>query len=136
MPKYEFVEHSADVAFKVYGRDLNELFANAAEALESTLIRLETVAQSETKAIKISSDNYEDLLYDWLAELLLNFDVEYFAFKKCVVSIADFSLAAQCMGERVDLSKHKLNREVKAVTYHKLQVVKNDVYHAEITLDV
>ena len=71
MPKYEFVEHTADVTFKAYGRGLNELFENAAEALESTLVRLEGVAPSETATIEMSSDSYENLLYDWLAELLV-----------------------------------------------------------------
>jgi SHS2 domain-containing protein len=136
MLKYEFVEHTADVTFKAYGRDLDELFANAAEALESTLVRLDSVAQRETTTFEMTSDSYENLLYDWLAELLVIFEVERFAIKKCMVKIAGFSLAAECLGERIDPNKHIFNTEVKAVTYHNLQVMKNDVYHAEITLDV
>jgi protein archease len=136
MSKYEFVEHTADVTFKAYGRDLNELFTNAAEALESTLVRLDGVEQKETATIEMTSDSYENLLYDWLAELLVRFEVERFAVKKCIVKIAGFSLAAKCLGERIDPNKHIFNAEVKAVTYHNLQVKKNNVYHAEITLDL
>jgi len=136
MPKYEFVEHTADVTFKAYGRSLNELFENAAEALESTLVLLEGVALRETTTIEMSSDSYENLLYDWLAELLVTFEVEHFAVKKCIVKITDLSLTAECRGERIDPNKHIFNAEVKAVTYHNLQVEKNNVYHAEITLDV
>ncbi len=136
MLKYEFVEHTADLTFKACGRDLNKLFENAAEALESTLIMLEGVALRETTTIEMTSDSCEDLLYDWLAELLVTFEVNRFAVKKCIVNIAGLSLNAECWGERIDPNKHTLNTEVKAVTYHNLQIKKNNVYHAEITLDV
>jgi SHS2 domain-containing protein len=136
MLKYEFVEHTADLTFKACGRDLNKLFENAAEALESTLIMLEGVALRETTTIEMTSDSCEDLLYDWLAELLVTFEVNRFAVKKCIVNIAGLSLNAECWGERIDPNKHTLNTEVKTVTYHNLQIKKNNVYHAEITLDV
>jgi SHS2 domain-containing protein len=136
MLKYEFVEHTADLTFKACGRDLNKLFENAAEALESTLIMLEGVAFRETTTTELTADSCEDLLYDWLAELLVAFEVNRFAVKKCIVNIAGLSLNAECWGERIDLNKHTLNTEVKAVTYHNLQIKKNNVYHAEITLDI
>jgi protein archease len=136
MLKYEFVEHTADLTFKAYGRDLNQLFENAAEALESTLIMLEAVALSSTTTIEMTSDSCDDLLFDWLAELLVMFEVNRFAVKKCIVNIAGLSLSAECWGEHIDPNKHTLNTEVKAVTYHNLQIKKNKVYHIEITLDV
>ena len=136
MLKYEFVEHTGDPTFKACGRDLNKLCENAAEALESTLIMLEGVALRGTTTIELTADSCEDLLYDWLAELLVAFEVNRFAVKKCIVNIAGLSLNAECWGERIDLNRHTLNTEVKAVTYHNLQIKKNNVYHAEITLDV
>jgi SHS2 domain-containing protein len=136
MLKYEFVEHTADLTFKAYGRDLDQLFENAAKALESTLIMLEAVALSATTTIEMTSDSCDDLLYDWLAELLVMFEVNRFAVKKCIVNITGLSLRAECWGERIDPNKHTLNTEVKAVTYHNLQIKKNKVYHTEITLDV
>ncbi|MGA2884258.1 MAG: archease [Halobacteriota archaeon] len=136
MQKYEFLEHTADVTFKAYGRDLNELFKNAAEALEDTMVLLDEVALGETLNIEMGSDSYENLLYDWLSELLITFEVERFALKKCFVRIVGLSLTADCLGEILDLNRHRLNTEVKAVTYHNLAVTKNDIYHAEVTLDV
>jgi SHS2 domain-containing protein len=136
MQKYEFLEHTADVTFKAYGRDLNELFENAAEALEDTMVILDEVASGEILTIEMSSDSYENLLYDWLSELLITFEVERFAVKKCFVSIVGFSLTADCLGERLDLNRRRPNAEVKAVTYHNLAVTKNDIYHTEVTLDV
>jgi SHS2 domain-containing protein len=94
------------------------------------------VALRDTTIIEITSDSYEDLLYDWLADLLVTFEVNRFAVKKCIVNIAGSSLNAECWGERIDPNKHTLNTEVKAVTYHNLQIKKNNAYHAEVTLDV
>jgi SHS2 domain-containing protein len=136
MQKYEFLEHTADVTFKAYGRDLNELFENAAEALEDTMVILDEVALGETLTIEIGSNSYENLLYDWLSELLITFEVERFAVKKCFVRIVGLSLTADCLGERLDLNRHRLNAEVKTMTYHNLAVTKNDIYHTEVTLDV
>ncbi len=136
MPKFEFIEHTADVAFKAYGKDLNELFANAAEALESTLVQLQRIAPIEIRTIEMASDSYENLLYNWLAELLVMFEVERFAVKQCKLEVTGLSLFAECLGEKIDLDRHVLNEEVKAVTYHNLQLMKNDIYHVEITLDV
>jgi len=115
MPKYEFVEHTADIAFKAYGGGLNELFENAAEALESTLVLLEGVALRETATIEMTSDCYDNLLYDWLTEFLITFEVERFAVKKCMVKITGLSLTAECRGERIDSNKHIFYKEVKAV---------------------
>src|SRR5659263_761812 len=96
MVKYEFVEHTSDLTFKACGRDLNQLFENAAEALESTLVMLESVALRDTTTIEMTSDSGEDLLYDWLAELLVTFEVNRSAVKKCIVQIAALSFNAEC----------------------------------------
>jgi len=74
-------------------------------------------------------------LYDWLAELLITFEIGRFTVKKYIVRIVGLSLTADCLGERLDPIRHRLNAEVKAVTYHDLAVTKNDIYHAEVTLD-
>jgi SHS2 domain-containing protein len=69
MQKCEFLEHTADVTFKAYEGDLNELFENTAEALESTTVFLDEVALGDTCTIEKGSDSYKNLLYDWLAQV-------------------------------------------------------------------
>jgi SHS2 domain-containing protein len=101
MQKNEFLEHTADVTFKAYGRDLNELFENAAEAFESTMVFLCEVALGDSCTTKIGSDSCENLLYDWLAKLLITFEIGRFAVEKCFVGIAGLSLTAGCLSERL-----------------------------------
>ena len=107
MQKYEFLKHTADVTFKPYGSDVNELFENAAEALESTMVFLDEVALGDTCTTQIGSDFYENLLYDWLAELLIPLEIERFAVKKWLVGIVGLSLTADCLGERLEPNRHR-----------------------------
>ncbi len=136
MQKYEFLEHTADVAFRACGKDVDELFEHAAEALESIMICLDDVACETPRAISLTSETCEDLLYDWLSELLILFELDLFAARCCKVKIEEFSLHATCLGERINPDKHRLKEEVKAVTYHELEVTKNTYFYAKVTLDV
>jgi SHS2 domain-containing protein len=136
MTKYMFLEHTADVLFRAYGDDLNELFENAAEALESVMIDLKNIDLKEVKHVDLSSDSYENLLFDWLSEILVLFEVDSFAVRKSNVKLIDKSLSAECSGERVDKRKHKLKVEVKAVTYHNLEIMRDVRYYVDVTLDV
>ncbi len=136
MQKYEFVEHTADVAFRAYGADARELFEHAAEALESIMICLDDVSCEDRRTITLTAETCEDLLYDWLSELLVLFEVDAFAVRRCSVDIEGLSLRAECLGTRIDPGKHRLKDEVKAVTYHELEVKKNAYFQAQVTLDV
>ncbi len=136
MQKYEFLEHTADVAFRAYGKSVDELFEHAAQALESVMVCLDDVACEDTRIVTLTSDTCENLLYDWLSELLIFFEVDLFAVRYSRVQTKDLSLHAECRGERIDPSKHRLKEEVKAVTYHELEVTKNAYFQAQVTLDV
>jgi SHS2 domain-containing protein len=136
MKKYKFLEHMADVLFRAYGNDLSELFENSAEALESVMIDLKSIDVKDVKRVNLSSDTYENLLFDWLSEIIVLFEVDSFAIRKFNVKIIDKSLRAECSGEKIDKGKHKLKHEVKAVTYHNLEVMRHVRYYVDVTLDV
>ncbi len=136
MKKYKFLEHTADILFRAYGDDPNELFENAAEALESVMIDLKSIDVKGVKRVNLSSDTYENLLFDWLSEIIVLFEVDSFAIRKFNVKIIDKSLSAECSGERIDKGKHKLKLEVKAVTYHNLEIMRHVRYYVDVTLDV
>lgn len=136
MKKYKFLEHTADVLFRAYGDDLNELFENAAEALESVMIDLKSIDIKGVKLVNLSSDTYENLLFDWLSEIIVLFEVDSFAIRKFNVKIIDKSLSAECSGEKIDKRRHKLKLEAKAVTYHNLEIMRHVRYYVDVTLDV
>ncbi len=148
--RYRLIEHTGDLAFVAYGKDVRELFENAAFALfdvyadlskveekteKATDIRLEKGA--EETAIDIDID-YEQLLVKWLNELLYLSETENLLFKSFrVESIADGELKALACGEEFDPERHVVLTPLKAVTYHRIEVVREpDRWHARVVVDL
>jgi SHS2 domain-containing protein len=138
--KFEFVDiTTADVAFVAYGRDLNELFANAALAMFNVIIDTRNVESKIEREIKVEGDDLVSLLFNWLNELLFYVDAENLAFSEfdVVVDREKFTLTAKCRGEEIDLEKHDVKTHVKAATMHKMTVERKDGYwEARVILDI
>jgi SHS2 domain-containing protein len=125
MKKFKFLDIStADVGFLAYGKDLNEVFSNSALAMFETMIDTKGVKQKVKKTIEIDSHDLKSLLFDWLNELIFHYGAENLAFSKFDIKIDDenFKLKATCQGEKINLQKHEVRTEVKAATYHKMEI--------------
>ena len=139
MPKkYEFIEHTADLGFKVYGASLEELFAHAAEAFFEAMVALEGVAEGTERSVEVEADALDDLMVSWLSELLYLFDAERLIFKSFQVKrIENNRLEATIRGEVLDPARHEIKSGVKAVTYHQLYVKEKDGgWEAQVILDI
>lgn len=138
MKKYEFINHIADLGIKVRGKNLPDLFANAAYAMFDILLEIEKVNPQKEVKITIPGQEKEDILVDWLRELLLKFNSERWAFKEFNVCRLDESgLEALVRGEKLNLSHHTLKTELKAVTYHGLVIQKRkNLWEAQIIFDI
>ena len=122
-PKYEQVEHTADIAFRIYGESVEELFAHAAEALCSVLGKFDTPHCEVNRTVRLEAQGYEALLHDWLAELNYLHQTRkeiYHVFE--IGQISQNGLEATIRGEPIDLKRHTIEIEIKAVTYHQLSV--------------
>ncbi|MEM2924664.1 MAG: archease [Methanocellales archaeon] len=139
--KFEYLEHTADVKFKAYGNCLEEAFANAAFAMFNAMIDLNEISFNREIAINLEAESLEDLLYDWLSELLYQFDANYIIFggfevDKIIERDGKFLIEGRAFGEQIDLKKHKFHLQVKAVTFHDMQIKKvNDCYTIQVLLD-
>jgi len=138
MMKYEFINHTADLGIKVRGRTLKELFENAAWSMFDIITDLDKVKTRKLFKIKIKANDREDLLVNWMRDLLYKFNGENYLLKKFKVEkIGKFSLEGKVKGEKLDLSSHTLKREIKAVTYNNPEVEKKDKYwEAQIIFDI
>ena len=134
---YELFEHTADLGLRVRAADLNTLFAEAAQCLFSAVMEdVETVRPVQAIPIGIAGTDREFLLFDWLRELLLRFDAEHMLFGKFEVNVGPDGLTATAWGEPLDPARHLLAREVKAITYHELKVVREgSEWLAEVIVD-
>jgi len=135
---YEFFEHTADLGLRIRADDLDELFAEAARALFSSIVtNLDDVRPSESRTLEIEADRQDDLLHDWLAELLYVFCADHVLLSQFEVNVAETRLTATVRGEPIDTARHELDAEIKAITYHGLKLARDDDgWLAEVIVDI
>jgi len=139
MEKFKFIDiTTADVAFEAFGKDLNELFANAALAMFEVMVNTEKVEAKEVREIEVEGIDLESLLFNWLNELLFYYGSENLVFKRFEVEIDEknFKLKAKAYGEKFNREKHEAKTEVKSCTYHKLKIERNEFWKVRVILDV
>ena len=135
---YETFDHTADVGLRVRAPDLKGLFEDAARALFSVLVANPAAIQSVQEiTFTLQGDRRDDLLLDWLAELLYTFDVRRMVFSRFDVDVHETGLSATVGGEPIDRDRHELDVEIKAITYHGLKVQREaDGWLAEVIVDL
>lgn len=135
---YEVFEHTADLGLRIRAKDLEGLLADAGRALFSVIVEnLESVRPTQDAAVSIEGKDPEYLLLDWLNELLFKFDKEHWLFSEFAVKVTPRGLAATARGEPFDSTRHRLDHEVKAITYHGLVVRQTpDGWLAEVIIDI
>ncbi|MGP8321746.1 MAG: archease [Methanosarcinaceae archaeon] len=124
---YEYLEHTADAKFRAYGTTIEEAFQNAAVAMFNVMIDTSIISDEVTEKIKLTSEDLEGLLVDWLSELLYLFEVEQIVFGKFKIDHITghdnkYSISATAAGEPLNMTRHKFDTEVKAVTYNELKI--------------
>ena len=135
---YETFEHTADLGLRVRAADLDTLFAEAAEALFAAAVEdLSTVQPLQRYDVRLTGDDRVYLLFDWLNELLYQYDTRHLLFSRFEVQVTNDGLIGSAWGEPLDRSRHELQHEVKAITYHGLKVEPvNGGWLAEVIVDI
>jgi SHS2 domain-containing protein len=132
----------ADIAFEATGRTLEELFASAADAMTNTQIQDLGMIKPETeKKFDLKAANIEQLLHDFLQELIFFKDAELLLFREYKVRISEaqggYLLEANLKGEAIDMKRHIMLVDVKAVSWHKFKVEKTkEAWRAVVIIDV
>jgi SHS2 domain-containing protein len=138
MKKYEFIDHTADVGVKAYGKTLSECFEHAAVSMFDIITDSSRIESKGEYIINIESDDLEQLLVDWLSELLFLQSSRNIVFGEFHVNIDQnkSSLSSTVFGEEFDTSKHKSGVEIKAVTYHMLAISQHEPYYVQVLFDI
>lgn len=137
-PRYELIDHPADVGIRIFGKDLKELFSNAATAMFEILADLRKVKEVTEVAVEAKGKGLEALLHEWLSELLYVYEVDQLVFKRFIVrEMSRERISATCWGELRDPARHHISTEIKSVTYHQLKVEKTEQgWMAEVIFDL
>ncbi len=136
MKQYELIEHTADIGLKAYGKDLSEAFKNAAIGMFDIITDNSSIDDVGQYDIDLKAQDLEQLLVDWLSELLFLNSAKNLVFGNFDITINDSSLSAHVFGEEFDSNKHKKGVEIKAVTYHILEVHNEKPYSVQILFDI
>jgi protein archease len=137
---YEFFEHTADIGAVVRGVTLPRLFENASRAMFDLICDRRTVRPRRAARIVVTGTSLEDLLVRWLSELLFRLETEGMLFTSFAVGRVDRTLLRArgvARGEPIDRTRHRLKREIKAVTYHQIRLVRGrSAWRVRIVFDV
>ena len=135
---HETFEHTADIGIRAWGNEFSEVFEEAAKALFSVIVDLNTVSVRQRLNLELTAESGEELFLKWLKELLFIFDTKHLLLSGFKIhQLTPQKLQAQVGGEFLDNAKHALGREVKAITLHQFKLVKEKSrYLAEVILDI
>lgn len=134
---YEVFEHTADLGLRVRADDFESLLAEAAKGLTSLIVDLAGVQPREQRAFRIVGREPDYLLFDWLNELLFAFEKDRMLYGEFTVTRDAEGVSAVARGEPLDLARHELDHEVKAITYHGLKVAPDaGGWLAELIVDI
>jgi SHS2 domain-containing protein len=141
---YEFVDELtvADIAFRAWGRDLEETFVAAADAVMNAMVEdLSTIQPHDTRQLSVEHDALDMLLFNFLQELLYYKDADQLLLRLRQLHIADdhppYILQATMVGEPIDPNRHHMRVDVKAVTLHHFALSQTDHgWEATVILDI
>ncbi|NLL61788.1 MAG: archease [Candidatus Atribacteria bacterium] len=124
---FKVIEHTADVGLNVYGKDKEELFINAARGMfYLTIGSVIAIAPNEYKKyynIESTGTDVEDLLVNWLEDLLFVHNTEFIIFTDFLISaMTEEMIKAKAGAIKLKGSPYQVTTEIKAVTYHNLRV--------------
>jgi SHS2 domain-containing protein len=141
---YEFLEEVAvaDIAFRAWGKDLEEVFVAAGDATMNVMIdNLESIQFKERRPLQLENSAVDMLLFNLLQELIYHKDAEQLLLRVREVQLAQredgWTLTGEARGEKLDPNRHQQRADVKAVTLHHFKLEQTEQgWTAEVILDI
>jgi SHS2 domain-containing protein len=137
-PPYQIIDHTADLGIIVRGPDVKGLFINAARAMTHLMVKGIFGGKRTLKEISVTAEDLSDLMVRWLGEILYLFVAEKLAVDTVVIhDLSPTQLEATIAMASFKQERHRVLREIKAVTYHQISVGKaNEEWEARVIFDV
>lgn len=120
---FRLIDHTADLGMEVFGRDLPALYANAGMALFDLLVHGQASRDYQQYNLRIRGEDRADLMVNWLRELLYFWNGRQQIVRQLIIrALSETVLEAEVMATDYDPDCHRILREIKAVTYHRIAV--------------
>ncbi len=139
-PDYTLLDHTADLGIKIRGTDPIDLFENAGRTLIHLILMIKSPGKTTPLKLSLSGDDLADLMVRWLGEILYLFEGENLVVTSInigALSPSPPSLEAALDTTPFDPLMHEILMEIKAVTYHQIEVVnKGDMWESSVIFDL
>ena len=122
---YRYLDHMTDAFIEVIGDTTDEAFANAGISVVDTIVDINSIEIKDDRKIEVSADDLKGLLYSWLEEIIILTITDGFVGKIFNVKITKnekYHLLAKVSGEEINFEKHHFKMEIKAPTYHLMEI--------------
>ena len=142
---WSLVDHTGDLGLEIEAGSLEELFAETLRGFTDCLTDVDRVRRLVARRVELTAPDRELLLVDWLQEALFLFETEQLVFAAAKVEVtpcdgpqdAAVELRAVAHGERFDTRRHPLKAPIKAITYHALELARQDMgWRARLVFDL
>ena len=126
MKTYRLFDHTADLGMEFFGGSREELFVSAGAGIFDVIADINRIKTEKTFQINVEGLDLEDLLVNWLRELLYLHQVKRMLLSEFHITEMDaVHLKGEVRGEPIDVKRHEIKKEVKAATYHNIEVIEN-----------
>jgi SHS2 domain-containing protein len=122
---YKLLEHATDAVIEITASSLKEAFVVAGQSVVEITLDSEKVEEREQRVLKVVGKDLRYLLFNWLEEVNYQLITEGFAIHRFSVDISknsEYKLNATAYGEPLDLQKHRFRVEIKAPTFHEMEI--------------
>jgi SHS2 domain-containing protein len=138
MDHYKLLDHTADIGIDVWGETIENVFVHAARAMYDLIADINTIKPAIPFSVIVTALDKDELLQNWLSELLYYFHTKDILLSNfCIESMTPASIDCLAHGEKIDLSRHKLKHDIKAVTFHNLHIRESKSgFQTDIIFDV
>jgi len=142
MKEFEILEHTADIGMIVYGKNKREIFVNIAKGMFNIIVGDDSNLINNNFSCKVTlkAEGLEDLLVAWLNELLYISETKLVILNKFKIKeLSNFQIKAEVEGIKINPPSVKIEKEIKATTYHRLEIKKDEesgLWSAQVIFDV
>lgn len=135
---YILLDHTADMGFEIKGADPAELFKKAGMALIHVILGSAPSPGADKMKVSLKGYDLSDLMVRWLTEILYLFQGEYLVTTDIIIdSLSDDTVTATLIISPFNPLEHEILREIKAVTYHQIDVTgKDNIWNARVIFDL
>ncbi len=136
---YKFLDHVTDAFIEVTASTLNEAFTLAAQSVVDVTLDRNAIEEKEQRTLTVTAQDLRYLLFNWIEEVNYQIITEGFSIARFSIEISKnslFRLTATVYGEPINLKKHHFKVEIKAPTFHLMEIKQNSGVTMRFLMDL